>query len=168
MYKACAAVHQLRIEFLQSTIVVAPMQVDFENDLSVEKTLSVIATWYGRVDVLSDYAGKNPDDLRVTQEDYLTLNGFGRPDDARYRHIRTDQVGEADNLNEQIFRQFRMKTRCVSTGFVGTGLGGKAERNKRMGAIDPVIGATFGRNLVEGARDANVGPVVYRNVVPAW
>lgn len=62
--KAYAAVQQLWVEFPNSNTVVAPVQVDLENGLSIEKAFDLIAARYGRVDVLINNAGKNPDKLK--------------------------------------------------------------------------------------------------------
>jgi NAD(P)-dependent dehydrogenase (short-subunit alcohol dehydrogenase family) len=59
--KADAAVQQLRAEFPQSATVVAPVHVDLENDLSIERAFDFVVDRYGRVDVLINNAGRNPD-----------------------------------------------------------------------------------------------------------
>jgi NAD(P)-dependent dehydrogenase (short-subunit alcohol dehydrogenase family) len=68
----------------------------------------------------------------------------------------------------RILRKDGVKTWCVSPGFLATGLGGNAERNKQMGAIDPAIGANLVREVVEGARNRDVGKVVRRDGVQLW
>jgi hypothetical protein len=40
--------------------------------------------------------------------------------------------------------------------------------NQRMGAIDPTIGAEFVRDVVEGARDQDVGQVIRRDGIQPW
>lgn len=62
--KADGAVQQLRAEFPNSNTAVAPVQVDLENDLSIKKAIDFVAERYGRVDVLINTAGKNPDKLK--------------------------------------------------------------------------------------------------------
>ena len=57
-----------------------------------------------------------------------------------------------------------MKVLCISPGWLATGLGfGNPEKNKSFGAEDPVLGANFVRDVIEGARDQDVGKVVRRN-----
>lgn len=68
----------------------------------------------------------------------------------------------------RILHQDRVRTWCVSPGFLATGLGGNGERNKQMGAIDPAIGANLVRDVVEGARDGDVVKVVRRDGVQPW
>lgn len=57
---------------------------------------------------------------------------------------------------------------CISPGFLATGLGAGQERNKQMGGRDPTEGANFVRDVVEGARDKDVGKVIRRNDIQAW
>ncbi|KIX02716.1 uncharacterized protein Z518_08658 [Rhinocladiella mackenziei CBS 650.93] len=61
-----------------------------------------------------------------------------------------------------------VKVWCVSPGFLATGLGGNQEMNKKMGALNPSIGADFVRDVVEGARDQDVGKVIRRDNVQPW
>jgi hypothetical protein len=51
---------------------------------------------------------------------------------------------------------------------LATGLGGDSETMKKMGAIDPNIGAELVRDVIEGRRDADVGKVVRKNNVQPW
>jgi NAD(P)-dependent dehydrogenase (short-subunit alcohol dehydrogenase family) len=61
-----------------------------------------------------------------------------------------------------------VKIWAISPGFLATNLGGSQERNKKMGAGDPALGGTFIRDVVEGARDADVGMVVRRGGIQPW
>lgn len=61
-----------------------------------------------------------------------------------------------------------VKIWAISPGFLATGLGGGQERNKKMGGGDPALGGGFIREVVEGARDADVGLVVRRGGVQPW
>lgn len=61
-----------------------------------------------------------------------------------------------------------VKIWAISPGYLATGLGGSQERNKKAGAGDPALGGTFIRDVVEGARDADVGKVVRRGGVQPW
>lgn len=54
-----------------------------------------------------------------------------------------------------------VKTWCVSPGFLATGLGNEPELLKARGAQHPSIGGKFIRDVVEGAKDADVGKVVH-------
>jgi NAD(P)-dependent dehydrogenase (short-subunit alcohol dehydrogenase family) len=68
----------------------------------------------------------------------------------------------------RILKEDGVKTWCVSPGFLATGLGGDQEMNKRMGAIDPTIGAEFVRDVVEGGRDQDVGRAIRRGDIQPW
>ncbi|KAF2096235.1 NAD(P)-binding protein [Rhizodiscina lignyota] len=61
-----------------------------------------------------------------------------------------------------------VKVWCISPGYLATGLGGSLEMNKKMGAQDPTIGAHFIRDVVEGARDQDVGKVIRKNDIQPW
>jgi hypothetical protein len=61
-----------------------------------------------------------------------------------------------------------VKTWCVSPGYLATGLGMGAEKNKEMGAQDPKIGGEFVRDVVEGKRDSDAGKVIRKDDVQAW
>lgn len=61
-----------------------------------------------------------------------------------------------------------VKVWCISPGYLATGLGGSQEMNKKMGAQDPGIGANFIRDVIEGARDQDVGKVIRRDNVQPW
>jgi NAD(P)-dependent dehydrogenase (short-subunit alcohol dehydrogenase family) len=68
----------------------------------------------------------------------------------------------------RILKQDGVKVWCISLGFLATGLGGNPELNKQMGAEDPVLGANFVRDVVEGAWDQDVGRVVRRTGIQPW
>jgi NAD(P)-dependent dehydrogenase (short-subunit alcohol dehydrogenase family) len=68
----------------------------------------------------------------------------------------------------RILKEDGVKIWCISPGFLATGLGGDREMNKKMGAEDPVLGANFVRDVVEGARDQDVGKVVRRSGIQPW
>lgn len=61
-----------------------------------------------------------------------------------------------------------VKTWCVSPGYLATGLGVGQEGNKQAGAIDPTVGANFVCDVVEGARDNDVGKVIRKDNVQPW
>ena len=68
----------------------------------------------------------------------------------------------------RILREDGVKIWCISPGFLATGLGGNQEMNKQMGAQDPAVGANFIRDVVEGARDQDVGRIIRRNGIQPW
>lgn len=75
------------------------------------------------------------------------------------------------DLNREWYRNLKednIKVWATSPGFLATGLGGNAEVLKKMGAIDPSIGAHFIKDVVEGKRDADVGKVINKAGIQAW
>lgn len=68
----------------------------------------------------------------------------------------------------RILKEDGVKIWCVSPGYLATGLGTSQETNKKMGAIDPTIGANFIRDVVQGARDEDVGKAIRRDDVQPW
>lgn len=68
----------------------------------------------------------------------------------------------------RLLKEDGVKTWCVSPGFLATGLGAGQESNKQMGAQDPTIGANFVRDVVEGARDIDIGKVIRKDDVQPW
>jgi NAD(P)-dependent dehydrogenase (short-subunit alcohol dehydrogenase family) len=62
----------------------------------------------------------------------------------------------------RILREDGIKVWGIAPGFLATGLGGDQERNKQMGAEDPILGANFVRDVIEGTRDQDVGKVIRR------
>jgi NAD(P)-dependent dehydrogenase (short-subunit alcohol dehydrogenase family) len=68
----------------------------------------------------------------------------------------------------RILKEDGVKVWCVSPGFLATGLGGGRERNKQLGAGDPAVGANLVREVVEGARDQDIGKVVRKDDIQPW
>ena len=68
----------------------------------------------------------------------------------------------------RILREDGVKVWCIAPGYLATALGGSQEMNKKMGAQDPATGASFVRDVVEGARDQDVGKVVQRDGIQPW
>ena len=68
----------------------------------------------------------------------------------------------------RILKEDGVKVFAISPGMLATGLGGDPEAMKKMGAIDPNIGAELVRDVIEGRRDADVGKVVRKNNVQPW
>lgn len=69
---------------------------------------------------------------------------------------------------DRMLKEDGVKVFAVSPGFLATGLGGHPELLKKMGAIDPAVGATLVRHVIEGRRDGDVGKVVRKDDVQAW
>jgi hypothetical protein len=69
---------------------------------------------------------------------------------------------------EPDFEGGRRQSLVHFTGFLATGLGSGQEMNKKRDAGDPTLGGNFVRDVVEGARDQDVGKVMRRNDVQSW
>lgn len=67
-----------------------------------------------------------------------------------------------------MFKEDGVKVWGVSPGYLATSLGGNQEANKQMGAIDPSVGASLVKEVLEAARDGDVGTVVSRQGVQPW
>ncbi|KAF3911605.1 hypothetical protein AA313_de0200618 [Arthrobotrys entomopaga] len=61
-----------------------------------------------------------------------------------------------------------VKVWCISPGMLATNLGGDPEFLKKLGAGDPALGGIFIKDVVEGARDQDVGKVIRRDGVQIW
>lgn len=61
-----------------------------------------------------------------------------------------------------------VKVWCVSPGMLATGLGGNKEALKKMGALEPSIGADVIKDVIEGGRDRDAGKVVRKDNVQPW
>ena len=68
----------------------------------------------------------------------------------------------------RILKEDGVKVWAISPGFLATGLGGNPELNKKIGALDPSIGASLVRDVVEGVRDQDTGKVVSRDGIQPW
>jgi NAD(P)-dependent dehydrogenase (short-subunit alcohol dehydrogenase family) len=94
-----------------------------------------------------------------------SFNGIGVP---AYRASKTA-------LNMMVREWVRVlsgdgvKCWAVSPGMLATGLGmGDPEFLRKLGALEPSIGADFVRSVVEGERDADVGLAVRKAGVQPW
>lgn len=58
--KSEVAIRQLREEFPDSETIVSPVQVDIENDESIQSAFEQVKEKFGQVDVLINNAGKTP------------------------------------------------------------------------------------------------------------
>lgn len=68
----------------------------------------------------------------------------------------------------RILHEDGVKLWCISPGHLATALGGDQQANKNAGAIDPSIGANFVKDVVEGARDGDVGKAIRKDDVQPW
>ncbi|KAF3942073.1 hypothetical protein ABW19_dt0203053 [Dactylella cylindrospora] len=68
----------------------------------------------------------------------------------------------------RVLKNDGVKVWCISPGFLATNLGGNQELLKKLGAGDPEVGGVFIKDVIEGARDGDVGKVIQRAVVQPW
>jgi NAD(P)-dependent dehydrogenase (short-subunit alcohol dehydrogenase family) len=69
----------------------------------------------------------------------------------------------------RVLKEDGVKCWAVSPGMLATGLGmGDPEFLKKLGALDPSVGADFVRDVVEGKRDEDVGLAVRKAGVQPW
>jgi NAD(P)-dependent dehydrogenase (short-subunit alcohol dehydrogenase family) len=244
--KANAAVKDLQTSFPDSPSTLAAVQVDIEDDKSIEQAFQHISSNFGYLDVLINNAGMIAENFWQNLKQLTTHTG-GQFDQQLYAgkmtmremwnkswdvnttgtHILThtlvplllkssnprllfiasgtssltDSVNIALPLDQsppkgwpkeprsiavpayrssktgmnmmmrhwaRILKEDGVKVWCISPGYLATGLGVGKELNKSFGAIDPSIGANFVRDVVEGARDQDVGKVIRRNDVQPW
>ena len=70
---------------------------------------------------------------------------------------------------ERLLKEDGVKVVAISPGMLATGLGGVgANQLKKMGALDPQVGADFIRDVVEGGRDQDMGKVIRKDMIQPW
>ena len=97
-------------------------------------------------------------------KDVQSFSGVGVP---AYRSAKT---GLNMMMREwlRLLREDGVKCWSVSPGMLATGLMGDPEFMKRLGALDPSVGADFVKSVVEGERDGDVGLAVRKAGVQPW
>ncbi|KAI9152382.1 Short-chain dehydrogenase/reductase tropE [Paramyrothecium foliicola] len=220
--KAQAAAESARAEFPNSQSNIRPVQIDIQDDKSIDALFNEVKGTYGKLDVLINNAGTQVDqqymagkmtmrevwsqswDVNVVSTNFIThqfvplllssddpriafmasgtsslttseglslaINKSppkGWPKDAfslpAYRSSKTGM-----NMMMRTLKEDGVKIWCISPGFLATSLGGSAEAMKKMGGADPSIGATFIKDVVEGARDIDVGKVINKDGIQPW
>ncbi len=69
----------------------------------------------------------------------------------------------------RVLKDDGVKCWCVSPGMLATGLGmGDPAFLKKLGALEPSVGADFVRSVVEGERDEMIGLAVRKAGVQPW
>ncbi|PVH75659.1 putative short chain dehydrogenase [Cadophora sp. DSE1049] len=200
--------------------VIRTVQIDIEDDESIEKAFDWVKKEFGRLDVLVNNAGGQFDqlkdlsprtmwskswDVNVTGTHLLTstfiplllssptprilflASGTSSLSTAGASPLAVDKSPEAGwpkqgfslpayraskaGLNmvmrewARLLRDDGVRIWGVSPGFLATGLGPGAEFTRKMGALEPGVGAEVVRGVVEGERDADVGKVVKKDGV---
>ncbi|KAM5357008.1 hypothetical protein ACJZ2D_016711 [Fusarium nematophilum] len=224
--KATTAVEKVSGEFPQTLSTIKALQLDIEDDDSINNAFNLISNDYGRLDILINNAGGQFDpqfllgqmtlrelwnkswNVNTTGTHILThtlvplllksvdpkllfitsgtstlaehydaviginqspLKGWPKkvPSLTAYRSCKTG-MNMAMREWARLLKEDGVKVWAISPGFLATGLGGDLERNKKLGAIDPTIGANFVRGVVEGARDNDAGKVIRLNDIQPW
>ncbi|KAK9492621.1 hypothetical protein V1508DRAFT_404488 [Lipomyces doorenjongii] len=147
-------------EFARSPSVVKTIQVDIEDDYSICKAFDHVANEYGRVAFDQQFRMWNKSwNVNTTGICILThtfvplLLEIKEPAVAAYRSSKTG-MSMMKREWTRILREDGVKV-CQDI-------------NKQMGALDPSIGANLMRDVVEGARDQDIGKVVRRDGVQPW
>ncbi|KAF2096024.1 NAD(P)-binding protein [Rhizodiscina lignyota] len=122
-------------------------------------------------------AGTEPMDGPI----YSRLNGpppagWPKPEPNTVAPYRSSKTGMNMMMREwyKTLRNDGVKVFAISPGFLATGLAGGDEKSraqmKAQGAQDPALGGNFVKEVVEGARDDDVGKVVrwYATPVQPW
>ncbi|KIW18526.1 hypothetical protein PV08_02814 [Exophiala spinifera] len=226
--KAEAAVKQVQKEISNSSSTVTPIQVDVDDDDSINKAFERVSADYGRLDVLINNAGVQLDPLLLTGKmtmreawnkswsvnttgaqimtyTFVPLllkssnprllfitSGTSTLTEAEKGLLWIDQVppkgwpkepmgiglgsyrSSKTGLNmmmrewSRILKEDGVKVFAISPGLLVTGLGGNPELIKKMGGLDPAIGANVVRDVVEGKRDQDAGKVLRRDSIQPW
>jgi NAD(P)-dependent dehydrogenase (short-subunit alcohol dehydrogenase family) len=97
--------------------------------------------------------------------------GWPKENGSPFAAYRSSKCGMNMLMREwtRILWEDGVKVIAVSPGYLATNLAGSQARNKQMGAEDPALGANFIRDVVEGARDHDVGKIVRRDgLIQPW
>jgi NAD(P)-dependent dehydrogenase (short-subunit alcohol dehydrogenase family) len=61
-----------------------------------------------------------------------------------------------------------VKVFAVSPGLLATNLGGDPDMVRKLGGLEPSVGANVVRGVVAGERDADAGSVIYKTGIQPW
>ncbi|EQL03269.1 hypothetical protein G6O67_005473 [Ophiocordyceps sinensis] len=160
LQKAQAAVDDAVAEFPSVKGRISAIQIDVEDDSSIESAVQRVKTKYGRLDALVNNAGAQFDPL--LGDGTMTMRQVWN----QSWNVNT----AASWLREwhRVLKNDGVKVWCISPGYLATGLGGSQEKNKKQGACDAALGGEFVKNVLEGKRDGHVGKVILRDGVQPW
>lgn len=101
-----------------------------------------------------------------------TVPPAGLPKQFGFTSYRSSKTGLNMMMVEwtRVLANAGVKVWAISPGLLATGLGGRPDLLKQMGAGEPSIGGTVICGVIEGKRDADVGKVVreYGTPVQPW
>ncbi|EHL02791.1 putative Peroxisomal trans-2-enoyl-CoA reductase [Glarea lozoyensis 74030] len=170
--KANTAAKDAQAQYPESSSTIETIQIDIEDDDSINQAFVKIIDGYKRLDVLINNAGTST--LTETATSPLPIDKSppaGWPKSLGMPAYRASKCG-MNMLMRQWFRVLKedgVKVWCVSPGHLATGLGGLGkEMNAKFGAKDPALGGQIIREVVEGKEDENVGKVVRRGGPQPW
>ncbi|CAN9350126.1 unnamed protein product [Alternaria alternata] len=165
--KAESSISKLKAEVLESKSEVVPIQIDIENDASIEKAFGEVEkqVWTGRY--FENCSGSFDSKLLNTPPP----KGWPKPPSMAQTAYRSSKTA----VNMLMLHWAKtlgvdgVKVFGISPGFLATGLGGAGpEMMKRWGAGDPSIGGGFIKDVVEGKRDDDSGKVINKDGVQPW
>ncbi|KAL1858573.1 hypothetical protein Plec18170_002773 [Paecilomyces lecythidis] len=108
---------------------------------------------------------------------YAIINGFPEPGWPKPSTLNPTEAYRSSKtgLNMMMRQWYRIlkkdgvKVFAVSPGFLATGLAGIGpETLKKIGALDPSVGGTFVKDVVQGKRDADEGKAINVNGIQPW
>ncbi|KAJ4128311.1 hypothetical protein NW754_002303 [Fusarium falciforme] len=224
--KAQSAAESARAEFPNSQSSIRPVQIDIEDDKSIDALFNEVKGNYGKLDALINNAGVQLDqqymagkmtmrqvwakswDVNVVSTNVMTHQFVPlllSSDDPRIAFIasgtsslttssgpslvinksppkgwpkdafslpayRSSKTGMNMMMREwhRTLKEDGVKVWCISPGLLATSLGGSSEAMKKLGGADPSIGGNFVKDVVEGARDADVGKVINKDGIQPW
>ncbi|KAG7112639.1 Short-chain dehydrogenase/reductase tropE like protein [Verticillium longisporum] len=226
---ATKAITQLTSEFPSTSSTLHSVQIDVEDDASIEKAAAWVQDKFGKLDTLVNNAGTQLDqqislgklsvreawnktwDVNTTGAHIVTMTFVPlllSSDDPRIIFIAsgTSTLTGSENLAmpsnqppakgwpkatnlmfdlpayrcsktgmNMLMREWHrtlgsdgVKVWCVSPGFLATGLGGYSDSKKGHGALDPSVGATLIRKVVEGEKDTDAGKIISLQGIQPW
>ncbi|KAK7424442.1 hypothetical protein QQX98_000407 [Neonectria punicea] len=200
---AVSTMESLTTEYPNSESLLFPLQIDIEDDISIDSAFAHVSGKFGRLDGLVNNAGAQFDQLiqpgKMTVREAWNMswnvNTVGthvmtlkfvplllKSPQPRLLFITSSTSTLAGSENTAIKTGMNMlmrewhrtlledgvKTWCISPGYLATGLGGNLEVNKKQGALDPSVGASLVRKVLEGERDGDVGKVVSNQGIQEW
>ncbi|KKP01042.1 short chain dehydrogenase [Trichoderma harzianum] len=150
--RATAAIEKLASVQLNGSTTVEPIQLDVEDDESINAAFKFVEEQFGRLDIL---VVNNADEER---------------EESGWSAYRSAEIGMDMMMREwaRVLKEDTVKVCAVSPGLLATGLGGDQELLRQMGVMDPQIGVELVTSVIEGERDADMGLVINKAGVQPW
>ncbi|WQF89242.1 Putative short-chain dehydrogenase/reductase SDR, NAD(P)-binding domain superfamily [Colletotrichum destructivum] len=145
------AIQCLAAQFPASESVLYPLQVDIENDESINVGFRTVEEKFGRLDALVNNAGMlNPVMLKICSFKFSKGGQFDQLAKEGKMTLREvwNKTGNFNTTGTHIMTSFfapkhwsetGVRTWGISPSYLATGLGGSLEINKKQGAQNPAI-----------------------------